>query len=237
MGRDVCEASPAARAVYETADAVLGFPLSRLCFEGPEDELRRTEIQQPAMLATSIALLRALEEQAKPAPAFALGHSLGEYTRAGRGGGALASRTASRSCTRAGASCRRPCRRAGAPWRRCSGSAPSRWPRPAAAAAAETGGVVSPANLNAPEQTVIAGDAASVERAVAFAKAAGARRTVAAAGVGALPLRADAAGRREARVRAGAGALPDREDPGDHERRGRAERRTPRAFRSCSSGR
>ena len=80
MGRDVCEASPAARAVYEAADAALGFPLSRLCFEGPEDELRRTEIQQPALLATSIALLRALEDEARPAPAFVLGHSLGEYT-------------------------------------------------------------------------------------------------------------------------------------------------------------
>ena len=80
MGRDVCEASPAARAVFERADAALGLPLSKLCFEGPEQELRRTEIQQPALLTTSIALLAALEEQLPLAPAFLLGHSLGEYS-------------------------------------------------------------------------------------------------------------------------------------------------------------
>ena len=81
MGRDVFEASPAARAVFETADAVLGLPLSRLCFEGPDEALVPTEIQQPAILATSVALLRALEERAgKLVPAYVAGHSLGEYT-------------------------------------------------------------------------------------------------------------------------------------------------------------
>ena len=80
MGRDVFEASPAARAVFESADAALDFPLSRLCFNGPEQELRRTEVQQPAILTTSIALLRALEERQPVAPAFVAGHSLGEYT-------------------------------------------------------------------------------------------------------------------------------------------------------------
>jgi [acyl-carrier-protein] S-malonyltransferase len=60
MGRDVCEASEAARGVFEAADAALGFSLSRFCFEGPEEELLRTEIQQPAILTTGIALLRAL---------------------------------------------------------------------------------------------------------------------------------------------------------------------------------
>ena len=59
----VAEAAAAARAVFDAADAALGLPLSRLCFEGPEEELRRTEIQQPAILTTSIALLRALEER------------------------------------------------------------------------------------------------------------------------------------------------------------------------------
>ena len=80
MGRDVARASPAARAVFEAADAALSLPLSRLCFEGPEEELRRTEIQQPAILATSVALLRALEERAPVVPACVAGHSLGEYT-------------------------------------------------------------------------------------------------------------------------------------------------------------
>jgi hypothetical protein len=61
MGRDAFEASPEARAVFAAADAALGFPLSRLCFEGPEAELVRTEIQQPAILTVSVALLRALQ--------------------------------------------------------------------------------------------------------------------------------------------------------------------------------
>jgi [acyl-carrier-protein] S-malonyltransferase len=178
MGRDVCEASPAARAVFDTADAVLGFPLSRLCFEGPEDELRRTEIQQPALLATSIALLRALEEQAKPAPAFVLGHSLGEYS-ALVAAGALALEDGLALVHARG----RFMQEAVPPGHGAMAAVLGIGAAPVAEAcrqaALETGGVVSPANLNAPEQTVIAGDAASVERAVALAKAAGAKRTVA----------------------------------------------------------
>src|SRR5258705_11914235 len=80
MGRDVYETSDAARAVFDAADAALGLPIARLCFEGPEEELVRTEIQQPAILTTSIALLRALEERTELAPAFYAGHSLGEYS-------------------------------------------------------------------------------------------------------------------------------------------------------------
>ena len=60
MGRDVFEASPQARAVFEAADDALGFSLSKLCFEGPEEDLVRTENQQPAILTTSIALFRAI---------------------------------------------------------------------------------------------------------------------------------------------------------------------------------
>ena len=63
MGRDVCDASRAAREVFQAADDALSLPLSKLCFEGPEEELLRTEIQQPAILTTCIALLRALEER------------------------------------------------------------------------------------------------------------------------------------------------------------------------------
>ncbi len=79
MGRDVFDASRAARRVFDEADEILEMRLSKLCFEGPEDELRRTEIQQPAILTTSIALLRALEEQVGPLdPGYLGGHSLGE---------------------------------------------------------------------------------------------------------------------------------------------------------------
>jgi len=83
MGRDLAEASPAARRILETADAVLGYPLSRLCFEGPEDTLRQTACAQPAIFTVSLACLEAARELgglSEEHPAFVAGHSLGEYT-------------------------------------------------------------------------------------------------------------------------------------------------------------
>ena len=80
MGRELYENSPEARAVFEEADAVLGFPLTRLCFEGPEEVLRQTANAQPAILAVSLAHLRARPDLEANAPAFVAGHSLGEYT-------------------------------------------------------------------------------------------------------------------------------------------------------------
>ncbi len=81
MGRDLYESSPSARAVFDRADQTLKFPLSKLCFEGPEDELRQTINAQPALVTASIACLEAAREvnSALPAPAFVAGHSLGEY--------------------------------------------------------------------------------------------------------------------------------------------------------------
>ncbi|HEX3272682.1 MAG TPA: ACP S-malonyltransferase [Ktedonobacterales bacterium] len=91
MGADIFAASPAARAVYEAADAALGFSLSTLCFEGPEETLRETINTQPAIVATSLALLAALQEAARGGaassdlltgpivPTFVAGHSVGEY--------------------------------------------------------------------------------------------------------------------------------------------------------------
>ena len=83
MGKDLYERFPAARAIFDEADAVLKFPLSKLCFEGPEEELRLTINAQPALVTTSIACLKAIQEHAgvkfKPA-AFVAGHSLGEYS-------------------------------------------------------------------------------------------------------------------------------------------------------------
>src|ERR1700731_794517 len=81
MGRDLYDHFPAARAVFEEADEALGFSLSKLCFEGPEDELRLTENTQPAILTVSVAAWRVL--QAKDTgvkPPFVAGHSLGEYS-------------------------------------------------------------------------------------------------------------------------------------------------------------
>ena len=83
MGSDLYNNYPSARAVFDEADASLGFALSDLCFEGPEEELTKTHNVQPAIVAVSIACLKALEEAAipdSPSPTFVAGHSLGEYT-------------------------------------------------------------------------------------------------------------------------------------------------------------
>jgi [acyl-carrier-protein] S-malonyltransferase len=83
MGRDLYDSFASARTVTQQADQILGFPLSRLCFEGPEEELRQTINAQPALVTISFACLKAIQEVAGghlPAPAFVAGHSLGEYT-------------------------------------------------------------------------------------------------------------------------------------------------------------
>lgn len=80
MGKELALAHPTARAVFEEADDVLGFSLSRLCFEGPEGDLQRTANAQPAIVATSVAALRVLEATCELTPTVALGHSLGEYS-------------------------------------------------------------------------------------------------------------------------------------------------------------
>jgi len=84
MGRDLYDNFDSAKAIFEQADEILGFPLSRLCFEGPEDELRLTINTQPALVAISLACLQATHDvpggNELPAPAFVAGHSLGEYT-------------------------------------------------------------------------------------------------------------------------------------------------------------
>ncbi|MBA7503514.1 Malonyl CoA-acyl carrier protein transacylase [subsurface metagenome] len=83
MGLDLYRRYSTAREVFDEADATLGFPLSRLCFEGPEEELTRTDNAQPAILVTSIACLRAAQQASNkdsPSPSFVAGHSLGEYT-------------------------------------------------------------------------------------------------------------------------------------------------------------
>src|SRR5271166_553209 len=79
MGRELAAMYPVAQETFNEADAALGYGLSQLCFEGPEDQLRLTEITQPAILTVSIAALRVLESKL-PKPAFVAGHSLGEYS-------------------------------------------------------------------------------------------------------------------------------------------------------------
>jgi [acyl-carrier-protein] S-malonyltransferase len=177
MGRDVCEASSAARSVFAAADRALGFPLSKLCFEGPEPELRRTEIQQPAILTTSIALLRALEERGPVAPACVAGHSLGEYS-ALVASGALAFESAVALVNARGRFMQEAVPEGRGAMAAILGSDPETVAESCAVAARETGGVVQPANFNSPAQTVIAGEAAAVERACAVARERGAKRAV-----------------------------------------------------------
>jgi [acyl-carrier-protein] S-malonyltransferase len=177
MGRDVHGASRAAREVFEAADDALGLPLSRLCFEGPEEELLRTEIQQPAILTTCVALLRALEERAPVLPAYNAGHSLGEYT-ALVASGALGFEDAVRTVHARGRFMQEAVPEGHGAMAAVLGAPADVLAAVCRETAAETGRVVAPANYNAPGQTVIAGDAAAVEMACAKARERGARRTI-----------------------------------------------------------
>jgi [acyl-carrier-protein] S-malonyltransferase len=174
MGREVAEEFPVARHVFEEADAALDFPLSRLCFEGPEEELRLTENTQPAVLTTSIALFRILEEKGRR-PDFVAGHSLGEYS-ALVAAGALKLSDAVRLVRRRGRYMQEA-----VPVGEGAMAALLGLDLPAVQAVCERaaqGQVVSPANLNSPGQIVIAGNREAVERAIPLAKDAGAKRAI-----------------------------------------------------------
>jgi [acyl-carrier-protein] S-malonyltransferase len=177
MGRDVFDASRAAREVFEAADEALGMPLSRLCFEGPESELLRTEIQQPAILTTCIALLRALEERVAVAPAYNAGHSLGEYA-ALVASGALGFEEAVRAVHARGRFMQEAVPEGHGAMAAVLGAGEAEVAEACRQAALQTGRVVAPANYNSPGQTVIAGDAAAVEAACAKARERGAKRTI-----------------------------------------------------------
>jgi len=177
MGRDVYRASDAARAVFDTADRALGFDLSRLCFEGPEEELRRTQVQQPAILTASVALLRALQSSGPVEATYVGGHSLGEYT-ALVAAGALDFEAAVRTVSARGRYMQEAVAEGEGAMAALLGCSPEVAETACRQAAAETGELVAPANYNAPQQTVIAGDEHGVERACELAREAGARKTV-----------------------------------------------------------
>jgi [acyl-carrier-protein] S-malonyltransferase len=177
MGRDVFEASPAARSTFEAADAALGFPLSRLCFEGPEQELRRTELQQPAILTTSVAILRALEEIAEVSPAYLAGHSLGEFT-ALVAAGALDFEDAVALVHARGRFMQEAVPDGKGAMAAILGCGPDEVLAACQAAERAVGGVAAPANYNSPRQVVISGNAATVEVAGSEARKRGARRAV-----------------------------------------------------------
>jgi [acyl-carrier-protein] S-malonyltransferase len=178
MGKDLFEASEAARRVFQEADSALGFPLSRLCFEGPEEELKLTANTQPAILTHSVAAFRDLQarfpERLKGA-AFAAGHSLGEYS-ANVAAGALSFGETVRIVRLRGTLMQEAVPPGAGAMAAIIGLAPEEVEAACRESAQEQ--VVSPANFNSPEQTVIAGDAAAVARASAACTARGAKRAI-----------------------------------------------------------
>lgn len=172
MGKGLAEEYPIARQTFEEADEALGYQLSQLCFEGPEDQLRLTEITQPAILTTSIAALRVLQTQ-MPKPAFVAGHSLGEYS-AHVAAGTITFADAVRTVRNRG--------------KYMQEAVPVGVGAMAAILGMESANVTAvcndaaqreicqPANINSPEQIVISGNTGAVERAVKLAEERGAKK-------------------------------------------------------------
>jgi len=175
MGRSLAESSTIARQTFEEADDALGFALSTLCFEGPEDALKLTENTQPALVAASTAAWRVLADRGLR-PDYVAGHSLGEYS-ALVAAGSLTFFDALRLVRLRGQSMQRAVP-AGVGAMAALLKLPSGTLDGILAAAAE-GEVVSAANYNSPDQIVIAGHAGAVARAMELAKAAGAKRAIA----------------------------------------------------------
>jgi [acyl-carrier-protein] S-malonyltransferase len=177
MGKDLYERSAAARAVFDRADAALGEELSQLCFEGPADALTLTANTQPAIVATSMAVLAALRERVGEAmPSCAAGHSLGEYS-ALCAAGAIAIEDAVRVCRARGQAMQQAVPQGEGAMAAVMGLADDVLEE-VCAAAREGEGVLSAANFNAPGQTVIAGTAAAVRKAMDLAKDRGGRAMV-----------------------------------------------------------
>ena len=174
MGKSLAERFASARAIFAEADEALEFPLTRLCFEGPTEELQLTENMQPALLTVSVAASRVLEELGVR-PDFVAGHSLGEYS-ALVAAGSLAFADAVRLVRKRG-----QYMQDAVPVGAGAMAALLKLPEgklEAILTGSAQGQVVTAANYNSPDQIVIAGHADAVGRAVELAKAAGARRAI-----------------------------------------------------------
>jgi [acyl-carrier-protein] S-malonyltransferase len=174
MGKSLADSFPEAAAVFAAADAALDFPFSRLCFEGPEAELRQTENTQPAMLIVSIAACAVLRSKGIQ-PDYVAGHSLGEYS-ALVAAGSLDFADAVRLVRKRGRYMQEAVLEG-------VGAMAALLKLPegkleGVLAEAAQGEIVTAANLNSPDQIVIAGHAAAVARAMELAKSAGARRAI-----------------------------------------------------------
>lgn len=195
MGRDWFDETETGRALFERADRALGFPLSGVCFEGPADELRRTDRAQPGLFVCSVIACEFLRS-AGVRPVVVAGHSLGEYSALYAAGAFDLETGLSLVRTRGEAMGEAADARPGAMAAILSLD-------PAAVEAvckdAAQGGVVQVANFNSPDQTVISGEREAVERAAEAATAAGARRAILLPVHGAFhsPLMATAVGRME----------------------------------------
>jgi [acyl-carrier-protein] S-malonyltransferase len=175
MGKNLAQDFPAARKVFEEVDEALSFYISRLCFEGPADVLQLTENTQPAILAASVAALRAMEAEGFPKPDFVAGHSLGEYS-ALVAAGAVNLADAARTVRSRG--------------RYMQEAVPAGTGAMAAVLGADLasiesvcaevseGQICAPANINSPNQVVIAGNTEAVDRAIERLKEVGAKRVV-----------------------------------------------------------
>jgi len=181
MGRSLAATSPAAAAVFRTADKALGEPISRLAWEGPEEDLNRTENAQPALLAASIAYLQAVRERWNalsvdiPDPAFAAGHSMGQYT-ALVAAGALDLADAVRLVRTRGELMQSS--GAGREGRMAAIIGLDDAKVPDLVAQASEHGIFGVANRNSPGQVVVSGERAAVEAALAIARALGAKRAI-----------------------------------------------------------
>ena len=174
MGAELAAKYPVARHIFEEADEALGYKLSTLCFEGPEEKLKLTEITQPAILTVSVAAFRVLREKGH-APAFVAGHSLGEYS-AHVAAGTLSFTDAVHIVRERGKYMQEA-----VPVGVGAMAAVLGLPLEQVAKVCEEaaqGEICSPANVNSPEQIVISGHKAAVERAAELAKQRGAKRAV-----------------------------------------------------------
>lgn len=176
MGRALSERFDVARQTFAEADEALGFSLSKLCFDGPEDQLKLTENTQPAILTVSVAAARVLASEGIT-PALAAGHSLGEWS-AHVAAGTLTFADAVRSVKARGAAMQQAVPAGQGAMAAVLSLDAAKVAEVCAAVAAETGLPVSAANLNSPAQTVISGATAAVEAASARLKEQGARRAV-----------------------------------------------------------
>jgi len=174
MGKSLAASYPEAARIFEEADAALGFPISKLCFEGPDDAIKLTENTQPALLTVSVAAHAVLRAKGF-VPDYVAGHSLGEYS-ALVAAGSLQFADAVRLVRKRG-----QYMQAAVPAGVGAMAALLKMPLEkldGVLTVAAQGEVVSAANLNSPDQIVIAGHAAAVNRAVELAKAAGAKRAI-----------------------------------------------------------